>query len=112
MDDSEQLRRNISFHSCRHSFITLGRQAGIPDLEIQALAGHKSGAIMERYSHAAPSAGLCRGTGENLQGNRGKHHKYLNCLHCLGCLLSITSDSFTPCRSVRGLLCRQRRHRE
>jgi hypothetical protein len=25
--------------------------AGISDLEIQALAGHKSGRMMERYSH-------------------------------------------------------------
>jgi integrase len=53
IDDSEQRRRNISFHSLRHSFITLGRQAGISSLEIQALAGHKSGAMMERYSHAS-----------------------------------------------------------
>jgi integrase len=53
IDDSEQRRRNISFHSLRHSFITLGRQAGISDLEIQALAGHKSEAMMERYSHAS-----------------------------------------------------------
>jgi integrase len=53
VDDTEQRRRNISFHSLRHSFITLGRQAGISDLEIQALAGHKSGAMMERYSHAS-----------------------------------------------------------
>jgi integrase len=53
IDDSEQRRRNISFHSLRHSFITLGRQAGISDLEIRAIAGHKSGAMMERYSHAS-----------------------------------------------------------
>jgi integrase len=52
IDDSEQRRRNISFHSLRHSFVTLGRQAGISDMEIRALAGHKSGAVMERYTHA------------------------------------------------------------
>ena len=49
----EQRRRNLTFHGLRHTFITLGRLAGITDLEIQALAGHKSGAMMERYSHAA-----------------------------------------------------------
>jgi integrase len=49
----EQRRRNLTFHSLRHTFITLGRLAGISDLEIQALARHKSGAMMERYSHAA-----------------------------------------------------------
>jgi integrase len=53
INDSEQRRRNISFHSLRHSFITLGRRAGISDMEIRALAGHKSGAMMERYSHAS-----------------------------------------------------------
>jgi integrase len=50
---NEQKRRNLTFHGLRHTFITLGRLAGITDLEIQALAGHKSGAMMERYSHAA-----------------------------------------------------------
>jgi integrase len=50
---NEQRRRNLTFHSLRHSYITLGRLAGISDLEIQALAGHKSGAMMERYSHAS-----------------------------------------------------------
>jgi integrase len=50
---NEQKRRNLTFHSLRHTFITLGRLAGITDLEIQALAGHRSGAMMEHYSHAA-----------------------------------------------------------
>jgi integrase len=53
IDDSEQCRRNLTFHGLRHSYITLGRLAGMTDLEIQALAGHKSGAMMERYSHAS-----------------------------------------------------------
>jgi integrase len=48
----EQRRRNISFHSLRHTYITLSRAMGISDFEIQALAGHKSFAMMERYSHA------------------------------------------------------------
>ena len=50
---NEQKRRNLTFHGLRHTFITLGRLAGISDLEIQALARHKSGAMMERYSHAS-----------------------------------------------------------
>jgi integrase len=49
---NEQKRRNLTVHSLRHTFVTLGRLAGISDLEIQALARHKSGAMMERYSHA------------------------------------------------------------
>ena len=50
---NEQKRRNITFHSLRHTFVTISRLAGITDLEIQALAGHRSGAMMENYSHAA-----------------------------------------------------------
>jgi integrase len=50
IDDSEQRRRNLTFHGLRHTFVTLGRLAGISDMEIQTLAGHKSGAMMEWYS--------------------------------------------------------------
>jgi integrase len=50
---NEQKRRNLTFHGLRHGYITLGRLAGITDLEIQALAGHKSSRMMERYSHAS-----------------------------------------------------------
>jgi integrase len=50
---NEQKRRNLTFHGLRHTFITLGRLAGISDLEIEALARHKSGAMMERHSHAS-----------------------------------------------------------
>jgi integrase len=49
----EQHRRNLTFHGLRHTFVTLGRLAGISDFEIQALARHKSGTMRERYSHAA-----------------------------------------------------------
>jgi integrase len=51
--DDEQKRRNLTFHGLRHTYITLGRLAGITDMEIQALAGHKSAGMMERYSHPA-----------------------------------------------------------
>jgi integrase len=50
---NEQKQRNLTFHSLRHTFITLSRMAGITDLEIQALAGHKDARMMENYSHAA-----------------------------------------------------------
>jgi integrase len=52
IDDSAQRNRNITFHSLRHTFITISRSLGVSDFEIQALAGHKSFAMMERYSHA------------------------------------------------------------
>jgi integrase len=51
VDDSERRRRNITFHSLRHTFVSLARLAGIGDFQAQALAGHKSAAMMERYSH-------------------------------------------------------------
>ncbi|MDR2518494.1 MAG: site-specific integrase [Spirochaetaceae bacterium] len=56
--ESEQRRRNISFHSLRHTFVTLGRLAGISDFEMQALAGHKGPAMMNRYSHAEQAMDL------------------------------------------------------
>jgi len=49
---SEQKKRNLTFHSLRHSFITLGRLDGISDLEIHAVAGHSTRRMMEHYSHA------------------------------------------------------------
>jgi integrase len=52
IDETQREARHITFHSLRHSFITNGRVAGISDIEICALAGHKSAAMMERYSHA------------------------------------------------------------
>ena len=53
IQSDEQKQRNIVFHGLRHTYITLGRLAGITDMEIQAMAGHKSWAMMERYSHAS-----------------------------------------------------------
>jgi integrase len=53
IQEDEQKQRNLTFHGLRHTYITLGRLAGITDMEIQAFAGHKSGAMMLRYSHPA-----------------------------------------------------------
>jgi integrase len=49
---SEQKRRNLTFHSLRHSFFTFGRLDGIPDIEMQAVGGHASRKMMEKYTHA------------------------------------------------------------
>jgi integrase len=51
MPDESRTARNISFHSLRHTFVSLARLAGVGDFQAQALAGHKSSAMMERYSH-------------------------------------------------------------
>ena len=51
--EKEKKNRNLSLHGLRHTFITHARSAGLPDLHVQALAGHKSAAMMDRYSHAS-----------------------------------------------------------
>jgi integrase len=48
----QQKERNLTFHGMRHTFVTLARMAGLPDITVQALAGHKSAEMMNRYSHA------------------------------------------------------------
>jgi integrase len=48
---NEQAARNITFHSLRHTFVSLARLAGVNDFEAQALVGHKSAQMMNLYSH-------------------------------------------------------------
>lgn len=51
IDEKTQKERNITFHSLRHTFVTLGRMSGLTDFKIQTIARHKSAGIMEHYSH-------------------------------------------------------------
>ena len=46
----EQKARNITFHSLRHGFATLARDAGCSADERKALIGHKSDSMMEHYT--------------------------------------------------------------
>ena len=48
----QQEERFLSCHSLRHTFVTLAQLSGIPDVEIRAMTGQKSQAVMNRYSHA------------------------------------------------------------
>jgi len=48
---AQQRERVLTCHSLRHTFITLAQLSGISDVEIRALAGHKSAKVMNRYSH-------------------------------------------------------------
>jgi Site-specific recombinase XerD len=52
ISDSAREERNLVFHGLRHTFISLQRANGIPDFAVMRLAGHKSLAMTERYSHA------------------------------------------------------------
>jgi len=49
--ETEQTERVLSCHSLRHTFITLAQLSGIPEVEVQALAGHKNAAITKKYTH-------------------------------------------------------------
>jgi len=48
---TQQDDRFLSCHSLRHTFVTLAQLSGIPDVEIRAMTGQKSAAVMNRYSH-------------------------------------------------------------
>ena len=47
--DEIKLGRHITSHDCRGTFNTLARQAQVPDRVIQALVGHHSDEMTERY---------------------------------------------------------------
>jgi integrase len=48
---AEQKKRNITFHSLRHTFISHARASNIGDIQTQALAGQKSAGTTEKYTH-------------------------------------------------------------
>jgi integrase len=49
--EEERVKRNIVFHSLRHSFVTACRVAGLTDFETMALSRHKDRKMLERYTH-------------------------------------------------------------
>jgi integrase len=51
IDKEARDKRNLSFHSMRHSFVTRAREAGLSDFVVAALSGHKTTQMMEHYSH-------------------------------------------------------------
>jgi integrase len=46
----------LSFHSLRHTAVSLLKDAGIPDAVVMALVGHESVAISQRYTHVGLEA--------------------------------------------------------
>jgi integrase len=46
----------LSFHSLRHTAVSLLKDAGIPDAVVMALVGHQSAAISHRYTHVGIDA--------------------------------------------------------
>jgi integrase len=51
IDDEAREERGLTFHSTRHTFVSLARAAGVPDYVVAKLAGHTSLKTTERYEH-------------------------------------------------------------
>ena len=51
IDEEQRKRRNIVYHSLRHSFVTACRIAGLSDFETMSLSRHKDMKMLTRYSH-------------------------------------------------------------
>ena len=47
---------DASFHSLRHTAVSLLKDAGIPDAVVMALVGHESSAMSDRYTHVGMEA--------------------------------------------------------
>jgi integrase len=47
---------DLSFHSLRHTAVSLLKDAGIPDAVVMALVGHESAAMSQRYTHVGREA--------------------------------------------------------
>jgi integrase len=48
----EKKKRNITFHSLRHNFITMAQKSGLSLIETSALAGHSTVIMTDYYTHA------------------------------------------------------------
>jgi integrase len=46
----------LSFHSLRHTAVSLLKDAGVPDAVVQALVGHESKAMSQHYTHVGKEA--------------------------------------------------------
>jgi integrase len=47
---------DLSYHSLRHTAVSLLKDAGIPDAVVMALVGHESAAMSHRYTHVGKEA--------------------------------------------------------
>jgi integrase len=56
VDKNAREKRNLSFNSMRHSFVTRAREAGLSDFVVSALSGHRTSQMVEHYSHQTMTA--------------------------------------------------------
>ena len=47
----ERIERNLTFHSLRHSFSTLGREFDVSQEDRMLVMGHRSVEVNDRYTH-------------------------------------------------------------
>ena len=66
IDEEQRKKRNIVFHSLRHSFVTACRIAGLSDFETMTLSRHKDVKMLQRYSHGKEALDM-RQIGEKLE---------------------------------------------
>lgn len=51
IDESIRQEKNISFHSWRHTFVSLMRNNGAPDSVVMLITGHQSREMQDHYTH-------------------------------------------------------------
>ncbi len=56
IDESVRKERNITFHSLRHTFSTLGRDGCVAKEDRMLVLGHRSERINDRYTHSTDEA--------------------------------------------------------
>jgi integrase len=54
--DGKRAGSELSFHSLRHSAVSLLKDAGVPDAVVMALVGHESAAMSHHYTHVGKEA--------------------------------------------------------
>jgi integrase len=54
--DGKRTGLDVSFHSLRHTAVSLLKDAGVPDAVVMALVGHESAAMSARYTHVGKEA--------------------------------------------------------
>jgi integrase len=54
--DGKREGLDTSFHSLRHTAVSLLKDAGVPDAVVMALVGHESAAMSHRYTHVGKEA--------------------------------------------------------
>jgi integrase len=54
--DGKRAGLELSFHSLRHTAVSLLKDAGVPDAVVMALVGHESAAMSARYTHVGKGA--------------------------------------------------------